>query len=180
MKIKGAIFEDFVNFKLPAMYIAFGHCTFKCDAENGQQLCQNCKLASQPDIEVTKESLIERYISNPITKAIVLAGLEPLDDFTELFAFIDCVRRQYHLTDPIVIYTGYTEEECINGQFSNSKLQKDKTFAEEWKLLLEYGVIVKYGRYRPNQEPHYDEVLGVYLASDNQYAKEYSAKFDFL
>ena len=180
MKIKGIIDEDFVNYKTAAMYIAFGHCTFKCDAENGQKLCQNCSLVLQPDIEVSKESLIERYISNPITKAIVLAGLEPLDDFIELFAFIDCARRQYHLTDPIVIYTGYTEEECINGQFSNSKLQKDKTFAEEWKMLLEYGVIVKYGRYRPNQEPHLDEVLGVKLASDNQYAKEYpTQKFDF-
>ena len=180
MKIKGMIDEDFVNYKYPAMYIAFGHCTFKCDIENGQKLCQNCSLIKQPDIEISKENLIERYISNPITKAIVLAGLEPLDDFTELVAFIDCARRQYHLIDPIVIYTGYTEEECINGQFSNSKLQKDKTFAEEWKMLLEYGVVVKYGRYRPNQEPHLDEVLGVKLASENQYAKEYPMqKFDF-
>ena len=173
MKIKGIIDEDFCNYKAPAMYIAFGHCTFKCDAENGENLCQNCKLVAEPDIEVSKETLIERYLSNPITSAIVLAGLEPLDDFTELFAFVDCARRQYHMTDPIIIYTGYTEEECMNGQFSNRELRIDKTFAEEWKLLLKYGVIVKYGRFRPNQEPHFDEVLGVCLVSDNQYAKEY-------
>ena len=180
MRIKGIIDEDFTNYKLPAMYIAFGHCTFKCDIENGENLCQNCSLVKEPDIEVSKEALIERYLSNPITSAIVLAGLEPLDDFTELFAFIDCARRQFRIDDPIIIYTGYTEEECINGQFSNSKLQKDKTFADEWKLLLEYGVIVKYGRFRPNQEPHFDEVLGVRLVSDNQYAKEYPMqKFDF-
>ena len=176
MKIKGIIDEDFVNFKTAAMYIAFGHCTFKCDAENGAKLCQNCELVKQPDIEVSKESLIERYLSNPITSAIVLAGLEPLDDFTELLAFIDCARRQYHMTDPIIIYTGYTEEECMNGQFSNHNLAKDKTFADEWKLLLDYGIIVNYGRFRPNQEPHYDEVLGINLISDNQYAKEYLPK----
>ena len=173
MKVKGIVDEDFVNYKLPAMYIAFGHCTFKCDKENGANLCQNCHLVKQPDIEVSKEYLIERYLANPITSAIVLAGLEPLDDFTELFAFIDCTRRQYGITDPIVIYTGYTEEECLNGQFSNHNLQKDEMFAKEWKLLLEYGVIIKYGRFRPNEEPHYDEVLGVNLISGNQYAKEY-------
>jgi len=35
------------------------------------------------------------------------------------------------------------------------------------------NIIVKFGRYRPNQEKHYDKILGVFLASDNQYAKEY-------
>ena len=177
MKIKGIVDEDFVNYKLPSMYIAFPNCTFKCDAENGEILCQNCSLVAEPDIEVDKEILIERYLSNPITKAIVLAGLEPLDDFTELFSFVDCARRQYHITDPIVIYTGYTEEECINGQFSNHKLKTDKTFAEEWKALTKYGVIVKFGRFRPNQEPHMDEVLGVKLVSDNQYAKEFENEY---
>lgn len=173
MKIKAIIDEDFVNYKLPVMYIALPYCTFKCDKENGVQYCINCDLAKEPDIEVTKESLIERYISNPISKGIVLAGLEPLDSFMELFAFVDCFRRQYNREDPIIIYTGYTEEELINGQFSNKEMKKDKTFGEEWKSLTKYGVIVKFGRFRPDQEKHYDEVLGVYLASDNQYAKEF-------
>ena len=49
-----------------------------------------------------------------------------------------------------------------------------------WETIKDYGVIVKFGRFRPNQEKHYDEVLGVYLISDNQYAKEYQQKkFDF-
>ena len=33
------------------------------------------------------------------------------------------------------------------------------------------NIIIKFGRYIPNQKPHYDEVLGVNLASDNQYAE---------
>lgn len=173
MKIKGIIDEDFVNFKLPVMYIAFPHCTFKCDTENGSQYCINCDLVKEPDIEITKEALIERYISNPISKGVVLAGLEPLDSFMELFAFIDCFRRQYKLEDPIIIYTGYTEEECMNGQFSNSKMKIDKTYGDEWKMLTKYGVIVKFGRFRPNDDQHYDDVLGVNLASTNQYAKEF-------
>jgi hypothetical protein len=43
-----------------------------------------------------------------------------------------------------------------------------------WKNIKNCGnIIVKFGRYRPNQEPHFDKVLGVELASDNQYAKEF-------
>jgi hypothetical protein len=36
------------------------------------------------------------------------------------------------------------------------------------------NIIIKFGRFIPNQEPHYDEVLGVKLASDNQYARRIS------
>ena len=42
-------------------------------------------------------------------------------------------------------------------------------------LLSNYkNIIIKYGRYITNQEKHYDEVLGVYLASENQYAERIS------
>ena len=179
MKIKGIIDEDFINYKLPVMYIAFPSCTFKCDIENGSQYCINCGLVNEPDIEVSKEALIERYISNPISKGVVLAGLEPFDSFMDLFSFVDCFRRQYKLNDPIIIYTGYTEEECINGQFSNSKMKIDKTFGDEWKMLIKYGVIIKFGRFRPNEESHYDDVLGINLASNNQYAKEFENEYTY-
>lgn len=33
---------------------------------------------------------------------------------------------------------------------------------------------LKFGRYIPNQTPHYDSILGVNLASDNQYAERIS------
>jgi hypothetical protein len=33
------------------------------------------------------------------------------------------------------------------------------------------NIVIKFGRYRPGQQKHFDEVLGVELASDNQYAK---------
>ena len=42
-------------------------------------------------------------------------------------------------------------------------------------MLYDYkNIIIKYGRYIPNQTPHRDEVLGVNLASDNQYAERIS------
>lgn len=167
MRVKGVVFEDFVNYKKPVMYIAFPQCDFKCDKENGVQLCQNCSLAREADIEIPDFKVIERYLSNPITEGVVIGGLEPFDTPNQLLKFIKAFR--YHSSEPIVIYTGYTEDE----------LESDK-FKDIWNLIKSYGVIIKFGRFRPNQKPHYDEVLGVYLVSDNQYAKEYQQKkFDF-
>lgn len=167
MKIKGVVFEDFVNYKKPVMYIAFPKCDFKCDRENGVQLCQNCDLARQPNIEISDLEVIKKYLSNPITEGVVIAGLEPFDTPNQLLKFVKAFRVE--TSEPIVIYTGYTEEELENGSLKDI-----------WEKIKEYGVIVKFGRYRPNQEKHFDEVLGVYLASDNQYAKEYQQKkFDF-
>ena len=40
-------------------------------------------------------------------------------------------------------------------------------------ILKKYkNIIVKFGRFIPNQEKQYDEVLGVYLASNNQYGEK--------
>lgn len=172
MFIKGVIFEDFVNYKKPVMYIAFPCCSFKCDKENGAQYCQNWKVARQPNIEISATDLVERYLSNPITKGVVLSGLEPFDTPQQVLDFVRAFRTLSN--DPIIIFTGYKEEELENGYFfrpTNHELNR-----AYWNKIKSYGVIVKFGRFRPNQEPHYDEVLGVYLASDNQYAKEFNTK----
>ena len=58
--------------------------------------------------------------------------------------------------DDVVIYTGYKEEEILD------KINVLKSYEP---------IIIKFGRYVPNQKSHYDDVLGVNLASDNQYAK---------
>ena len=175
MIVKGILFEDFVNYKKAAMYIAFPKCSFKCDKENGAQYCQNSKLARDPDIEVSNLSVIERYLSNPFTHGVVIGGLEPFDTPGQLLSFVKAFREQ--TSEPIVIYTGYTEYEIETGNFCNNNYEENRLL---WETIRDYGVIVKFGRFRPNQEKHYDEVLGVYLASDNQYAKEYQQKkFDF-
>lgn len=160
MRIKGANQEDFVNYKLPSMYLATSFCTFKCEKECGIECCQNSSLAdpSMIPIEVSDDSIIERYIKNPITKSIVFGGLEPLDQFDELMEFIDRLRNHYKVMDDVVIYTGYKYEEIAD------KVEKIKVFK---------NIVVKYGRFVPNQEKHYDEVLGVQLASPNQYAERY-------
>lgn len=175
MIVKGILFEDFVNYKKPVMYIAFPKCSFKCDKENCAQLCQNSKLARDCDIEVSNLSVIERYLSNPFTHGVVIGGLEPFDTPEQLLSFVKAFREQ--TSEPIVIYTGYTEYEIETGNFYDNNYEENRLL---WETIKSYGVIVKFGRFRPNQEKHYDEVLGVYLASDNQYAKEFQQKkFDF-
>lgn len=157
MLIKYLIDEDIVNYKKTSMFISFPLCDFKCDRECGMQVCQNSSLNNAPNIEIDISSIIYRYINNPLTTAIVFGGLEPLDSWNELKLLVQQFREQ--TSDDIVIYTGYIEEEI-----SEQVL---------WLKQLK-NIVIKFGRFVPNQNPHYDEVLGVNLASDNQYAKKVS------
>jgi organic radical activating enzyme len=165
MKLKGIKMEDFTNYKKLSMYIAFPSCTFKCERECGQKMCQNSTLAIAPDIHVNTYDIVNRYLTNPITKAVIMAGLEPFDSWQDLQMLIKRFREKTN--DDIVIYTGYKYDELDwrDSSDTESKIQ--------W--LWQYpNIIVKFGRFVPNQQPHYDEVLGVYLASDNQYAERIS------
>ena len=173
MKLKGIIDEDIVNYKKISMFLIFPTCSFKCDKDCGKQVCQNSSLTVVPTIDISKEALCERYLKNPLTEAIVLGGMEPFDSEFDLLPFIHCLRQQYNCKDDIVIYTGYTEEELEEGYrtFSSAK----DIMKNSWELLKQYGnIVVKFGRYIPDQEKHYDSVLGVELSSPNQYAKRYS------
>lgn len=163
--IKNIIDEDFVNYKKPSMFIIFPKCTFKCNKDCGRPVCQNYKVLEEPNIEVSINAIVNRYLSNPITSAIVLGGLEPFDSEEELKELI-CNFRD-NVQDPIVIYTGYTEEELF----------KNKTYK---KIISLNNIIIKYGRFIPDQDNHYDNILGVKLASSNQYAKVYNFKEELL
>lgn len=154
MTIKGIRDEDFTQYKKPSMFIALPKCSFKCDKEYGDRVCQNSTLTKSPDIKIDNEKIMKRYLSNPITKAICYGGLEPFDSWEDLFDSISIFRLC--CDDDIVIYTGYYENEIQH-------------YIDELKQFK--NIIVKFGRFIPNQQPHYDEVLGINLASNNQYAK---------
>lgn len=156
MLIKGITDEDFVNYKVPSMYIATATCSFKCDKEYGSPICQNSTLAKQPNIDISEDDIVMRYLSNPITKAIVFGGLEPMDQYQNILWILAMLRS---VDDDVVIYTGYNKEE-IDYIIPLFQVYKN--------------VVIKFGRYIPNQQPHFDPVLGVYLASDNQYAERIS------
>lgn len=168
MKVKGIEETDFINYKKPSMYIAFPTCTWKC----GRAECQNSPLALTEDIEISKEEICERYLQNPITEAFVFAGLEPFDSFMDLISLVDCIRNKYQISDDIVIYTGYTEEELKTGNFGKDVEVSLTNFNY---LVSNYkNIIIKYGRYIPNSQSHFDKVLGVELISSNQYAEKVS------
>ena len=151
--------EDFTSYKKPSMVIGFPFCSWKCEKMCGMRVCQNSILAQAPDKKIGVKTIVNRYINNPITSAIIMAGLEPFDSEDELSMLISYLRVSTQ--DDIVIYTGYTEEEIKN--------------REIYKLLLNTkNIIIKFGRFIPNQQPHYDEILGIKLASDNQYARRIS------
>lgn len=153
MKIKGLIPEDFVNYKKISMTVMFPRCTFKC----GAGYCQNSSLAQAEDIEMSVEEITEKYVKNPISESIVMQGLEPFDSFDDLHDLVKCLRSK--IPDEIIIFSGYQKHEIAN----------------EILILSEYpNIIVKFGRYVPGHEKHYDDVLGVWLASDNQYAERIS------
>lgn len=180
MRIKGLMDECFNDYKKPAMYIAFPDCSFKCDTLNGCQICQNSRLAQEPDIDIKKEELIERYLNNSITEAIIFSGLEPFDSILDVVSFIQCLRDKYKCEDDIVIYTGYTEEEMREGRYSrNFGKSSDPTFANFYDSICHYpNIYIKFGRFVMNEEPHYDAVLGVNLSSLNQYARKVSINHD--
>ena len=154
MVIKGVTMEDFSNYKKPSMFIAFPKCTWKCNKECGVQVCQNGALANSTDIDIDADKIVKKYLDNPITKAVVCGGLEPFDSWLDLLLFTKKFREKSQ--DDIVIYTGYNEEEIAD------KINILKRFS---------NIIIKFGRYVPNQNKHYDDVLGVELASPNQHAE---------
>ena len=157
MKLRGLVEEDFIQYKKPSMFLITPYCDFKCCIENGNNICQNMDVIKAPIIDVDNDELIKRYLNNPITKSIVFGGLEPMDSFEEVIEFINTLRWDYNCFDDVVIYTGYNADEIIDQCMRLSK------FA---------NVIVKFGRFIPDQKSHFDEVLGVELASPNQYAVE--------
>ena len=157
MKLRGIVAEDFLNYKDPAMILLWPNCNFKCDLENGNQFCQNLPLIKTPIVETDPDVLIDEFINNPITKAIVCSGLEPMDSFDELLDFIKRLREKSDAM--VVIYTGYKATEI------KSQINKLKKYP---------NIIVKFGRYKPNEEAHFDELLGIKLASKNQWAKQIS------
>lgn len=153
IRLKGIVAEDFVNYKKPSLFLISSICNWKCckEANIPITICQNNPLIDKPTKEFSIESIYTLYMNNDITKAIVIGGLEPFMQFDEFISLIDYFRK--YTDDDIVIYTGYYEEEI-----------KDKI-----ELLKQFpNIIIKLGRFIVDDEPVFDDVLGVTLASSNQ------------
>lgn len=161
MKVLNVIAEDFTNYKQPAMFIGMGTCTFKCCVEAGisPEICQNY-LLRHGSMEIEPKTLVGYYLSNSISESIVIGGLEPFDDFMNLLDLVHEFRME--TDDDIVIYTGYYPDEIIN----------------YLSYLIKYdNIIIKFGRFIPNEKSHKDKLLGVELTSPNQFAVKLSEEY---
>lgn len=157
--LKDVVSEDFINYRLPSMFLITSHCDWKCCVENNLPIetCQNQSLVTRTTKAFSIDKIIESYLKNDITKAVVFGGLEPFQQISAMNDFIYQFRKISD--DDIVIYTGYNKDE----------LTKEIEYYKTYK-----NIIIKFGRYIPNHQPHFDEVLGVNLVSDNQYAERIS------
>lgn len=159
MRVKNIVSDDFVNYKKPSMFVSTCFCNWKCCLENGMEIsvCQNSPLANMPVVDISNEEMISVYDKSIFHSSVVFGGLEPFEQFAELYSFICDFRKKHN--DDIVIYTGFNKEEisaCID------------------RLKEFNNIIIKFGRYIPNSEKRFDNILGVTLASLNQYAEKIS------
>jgi len=97
--------------------------------------------------------LIKRFNDNLLSEVIIFAGLEPILQIEEILDFVEEFRK--HNSEDVVIYTGYNLGEILD---SINRLKKFD------------NIIVKFGRYIPHSNKIYDDVLKMYLISQNQYA----------
>jgi len=82
----------------------------------------------------------------------------PLVQIKEVETLIKCFRDRGENCE-FVIYTGYYPNEITN----------------EIRLLSQYeNIIIKFGRFIPDSESVYDELLGITLVSNNQFAMRIS------
>ena len=141
------------------MFIITCLCDWTCchEAHIDKSVCQNNSLLKNKTRDIKDEYIVASYLNNDITEAIVFGGLEPLLQFNELVSLISKFREKTE--DDIVIYTGYYP----------SEIEKEINILKKFS-----NIIIKFGRYIPNRCTRYDEILGVTLASDNQYAEKIS------
>ena len=109
-------------------------------------------------VDVAEDEIFLRYISDPITQAIVIGGLEPMLQQEEVLSLIHYF-RSHQCHDEFVIFTGYEKHEVKD--FVRRVAQYD-------------NIIMKFGRFIPDAEKRFDPVLGIYLISSNQYAEKIS------
>ena len=159
MRVKDIVYEDFSNYKKPAMLIGTCFCNWKCCTEMGvsPSICQNEPFVKYPIVDIPDQEIIRRYMENPLTHSIVFGGLEPMEQFDEVLQFIRSFRKASD--DDVVIYTGFYPGEI------QDHLNELKGYS---------NIIVKFGRFKLDSKKHLDEVLGVELANEEQFAEKIS------
>ena len=106
MRVTNIVYEDFVNYKKPSMFLGSISCDFKCcvEGEFETTVCQNSSLAHAKITNISNYEIYNKYIQNPITKAVVIGGLEPMLQWNEVLISIHAPARG---ATNILIQCGY-------------------------------------------------------------------------
>lgn len=154
------ITEVFQDYKKAALFLGVCFCDWKCCKESGLPLstCQNYSWSNNEIVEVSFDNIVKRIRDNLLTEAVVIGGLEPVLQMDEVVQLISYIREQ-GLKNDIVIYTGYYDYEIDDNTLST---------------LAKYNVLMKCGRYIPDKYSYFNNLLGVSLASPNQYVLKLS------
>jgi len=163
MLLKQIIDENFGDYRECSMLLVTPNCTFKCSE------CHNKHLTKMETKNFPDKEILKRFFDNPLTSAIVIGGLEPLDRIQDVVWFMYYLNEYVHKNNvekpTVVIYTGYDLEYIDNNLY--------------WTglgcQLVKYNkCIIKYGGFQPeyyddgNLKKVWNNDLGVYLASPNQ------------
>ena len=100
MRVKALETERFQDYKLPSLFLASAYCDFKCCREQHLDtgICQNAPLAQAPTQDVPDTVLYEKFSANPITKAVVIGGMEPFLQIDEVESLLSLFREKGDLS----------------------------------------------------------------------------------
>lgn len=153
--------EVFGDYKKTSLLLSVKTCDYKCCIEGNFNIniCHNYHLDSNEEKEISPQYIWNKVNSNPLIQGVIFAGKEPMLDiyFEDMLKVIKEIRENSNID--IVIFTGYYEKEIPN------KIEELKKYK---------NIVVKFGRYIPNRNSIFSDVLGTTLASDNQYAVKIS------
>lgn len=155
--------DDVIDYKNTALLLVFPKCNKSCPG------CQNEHLRGAETKIYVINDIINLYNRLSEHKAIVCAGLDPLDSMEDIENLLEAFNASADMCKPVdfVIYTGYTIEEM-------EETVQDYLF-QGWVKSKNMRLIVKYGRYDKNNNHKYvSKTLGIELAGNNQKARIYS------
>ncbi|WNO30030.1 hypothetical protein [Oceanotoga phage vB_OteS-UFV02] len=122
------------------------NCPFNCPG------CFNQHLKKIPTKKLSGEQIIKLVKFNIFNQGLILAGLEWTDQPLEMYALIE---EALHEGLEVILYTHHSEEE----------------FKNKFRL---YPIYIKFGAYdQENKNIGNKKSLGVTLASNNQYIKDF-------
>lgn len=149
MYLQNFIQESTKRFKEPSMLLVTPPAAWRTQIHLG-----DLHVIKFPD-----EEILKMFSENPRTTAIVIDGLEAMDNILDLRAFIFSARKFFDsasLRPLIIIYTNYYEDEYM----------KIPSWGGLYSEILQYGnVYIKCGRAskKKHENLYFNEVLGIRL-----------------